>query len=291
MSFQQGLSGLNAASKNLDVIGNNIANASTFGIKAVARRVRRRLRHRAQRRRRQPDRHRHRPRVGVAAVHAGQHQTTDNPMDLAINGGGFFQLTDGNSPVTYTRNGQFKIDRDGYIVNNQAAAPDRLSGRRHRRDPARPGRAAAAADRRHRARRRPRAIDMELNLDSRRRHGADGRRAFDFADADTYNNATSLDGLRRARAGRRADLYFQKAATDTWNVYVTANGTPSRRGGSRRRSTTMSFQANGGTPTAPIGPDQLNIPAPTTRPARARCRSRHRVRRWPAPPSSARISA
>ncbi|MBC7994771.1 MAG: flagellar hook-basal body complex protein, partial [Rhizobacter sp.] len=34
MSFQQGLSGLNAASKNLDVIGNNIANANTYGAKS-----------------------------------------------------------------------------------------------------------------------------------------------------------------------------------------------------------------------------------------------------------------
>lgn len=34
MSFQQGLSGLNAASKNLDVIGHNIANSNTVGFKA-----------------------------------------------------------------------------------------------------------------------------------------------------------------------------------------------------------------------------------------------------------------
>ncbi len=34
MSFQQGLSGLNASSKNLAVIGNNIANANTYGAKA-----------------------------------------------------------------------------------------------------------------------------------------------------------------------------------------------------------------------------------------------------------------
>ena len=33
MSFQQGLSGLNATSRNLDVIGNNIANAGTYGAK------------------------------------------------------------------------------------------------------------------------------------------------------------------------------------------------------------------------------------------------------------------
>ena len=33
MSFQQGLSGLNATSKNLEIIGNNIANSNTFGSK------------------------------------------------------------------------------------------------------------------------------------------------------------------------------------------------------------------------------------------------------------------
>ena len=34
MGFQQGLSGLNAASRNLDVIGHNIANANTTGMKS-----------------------------------------------------------------------------------------------------------------------------------------------------------------------------------------------------------------------------------------------------------------
>ena len=34
MSFQTGLSGLNASSKSLDVIGNNIANANTVGMKS-----------------------------------------------------------------------------------------------------------------------------------------------------------------------------------------------------------------------------------------------------------------
>jgi flagellar hook protein FlgE len=34
MSFQTGLSGLNASSRSLDVIGNNIANANTTGMKS-----------------------------------------------------------------------------------------------------------------------------------------------------------------------------------------------------------------------------------------------------------------
>ena len=35
MGFQQGLSGLNASSKSLEVIGNNIANANTYGAKVA----------------------------------------------------------------------------------------------------------------------------------------------------------------------------------------------------------------------------------------------------------------
>ena len=118
MSFQQGLSGLNATSKNLEIIGNNIANANTYGSKAA--------------------------RAEFSDVYAaalggtggsaigigvnmaavaqqfsqGNITTTSNAMDLALNGAGFFQVTDGNSPVTFTRNGQFKVDREGYIVNN-----------------------------------------------------------------------------------------------------------------------------------------------------------------------------
>lgn len=120
MSFQQGLSGLNATSKNLEIIGNNIANANTYGSKVARAEF---------------------SDVYAAALSGtggstvgigtnlaavaqqftqGNITTTSNAMDLAINGAGFFQVTDGNSPVTYTRNGQFKVDRDGYIVNNSA---------------------------------------------------------------------------------------------------------------------------------------------------------------------------
>ena len=36
MSFQQGLSGLNAAAKGLDVVSNNLANSSTVGFKSAS---------------------------------------------------------------------------------------------------------------------------------------------------------------------------------------------------------------------------------------------------------------
>jgi len=77
----------------------------------------------------------------------GNIKTTENPMDLSINGAGFFQVTDGKSPVTFTRNGQFKVDKDGLHRQQLAAEAHGLRGRRHGADPARPGRAAAAAHR------------------------------------------------------------------------------------------------------------------------------------------------
>ncbi len=49
----------------------------------------------------------------------GNISSTENPLDLAINGAGFFQVSDGKGPVTYSRNGQFKVDREGFIVNNR----------------------------------------------------------------------------------------------------------------------------------------------------------------------------
>ncbi len=64
---------------------------------------------------------------GRAAVHAGQHHaSTNNPLDIAINGSGFFRMSD-NGTITYTRNGQFQLDKDGYIVNADGLHADRLS--------------------------------------------------------------------------------------------------------------------------------------------------------------------
>ena len=265
MSFQQGLSGLNSTSKSLEVIGNNIANASTFGAKssraefadmyatsmsggsasAIG--------------------------IGVTLAAVSQQFTqgnivaTGNPMDLALNGAGFFQVTDGRSPVTYTRNGQFKVDRDGYVVNNGG---DRLLGY-----PAdgtgtiQPGRAETiklptagitptASSR----------ITMEMNLDARAAVTLPSAGPMiDFAGAKTYNNATSLTAYDAKGQDVALTYYFQKAATDTWNVYVTANGVPisTDASGNPTPTTTISVPFNGGTPTAPVGTVPINIPAST----------------------------
>ena len=265
MSFQQGLSGLNATSKNLEVLGNNIANANTYGAKAARAEF--------------SDMYANALNgagtnsIGIGTNLAAVAQqftqgnivTTENPMDLSINGAGFFQVTNGKDPVSYSRNGQFKVDRDGYIINNQK---ERLMGY-----PAdgggviQPG--LAAPLQMPTAGITPSAstkIRMELNLDSRAGTTMPAATPLiDLTDPKTYNNASSLTVYDAKGQDVALTYYFQKSATDTWNVYVTANGTPLATDalGNPAASTTISFPANGGTPTAPVGTVTLNIPAST----------------------------
>lgn len=118
MGFQQGLSGLNVSAKSLEAIGNNIANSNTVGFKSAM--------------------------AQFADVYAaslggggagqvgigssvpkiaqlftqGNVTTTSNPLDLAVNGDGLFRLSN-NGVITYSRNGQFQVDKNGYIINPQ----------------------------------------------------------------------------------------------------------------------------------------------------------------------------
>jgi flagellar hook protein FlgE len=262
MSFQQGLSGLNATSKNLEVIGNNIANANTYGEKAsraeFADMVAASINGASS----------VTPGIGtnLAAVAQqftqGNITTTENPLDLAINGNGFFQLNSGGS-VEYTRNGQFKLDRDGYVVNNQKQQlMGYLADNVGTIQPglARPLQLPTGGI-------SPQAtstIKVEMNLDARSKVTVPGGGApTDLADASTYNNATSVVVYDDKGQDVALTYYFQKAATDQWNVFVTANGTPiaADASGNPLPSTTIVFPSNGSSPTAPVGTVALNIPA------------------------------
>ena len=121
MSFQQGLSGLNAASKNLDVIGHNIANSNTVGFKAsraefaemVASAIGSAGGSGAG--------------IGVETANVAQQFTqgnlniTGNNLDVAINGNGFFMLKLPDQTQAYTRAGNFKLDKVGNMVTNDGA--------------------------------------------------------------------------------------------------------------------------------------------------------------------------
>ncbi len=122
MSFQTGLSGLNVASQTLDVIGNNIANANTVGMKE-SRTEFADLVASAFGSGGSTDT----PGIGVSTATISQQFTqgtisiTGNNLDLAVNGGGFFQVTRTDGTIAYTRDGQFKLDKDGNIITNTGA--------------------------------------------------------------------------------------------------------------------------------------------------------------------------
>lgn len=112
-------SGLNAYSAAIDVIGNNLANTSTIGFKSgrtlfgnvlsSAMSV--------------PSLQQNPSGVTVQAVQPlfsqGSLENTDNPLDFAINGNGFFIVKDPsqNNATFYTRDGEFSLNSSGNLVN------------------------------------------------------------------------------------------------------------------------------------------------------------------------------
>jgi flagellar hook protein FlgE len=86
--------------------------------------------------------------------------------------------------------------------------------------------------------------------------------AIDFNDPTTYNNATSVTVYDAKGQDVALTYYFQKAATDTWNVFITANGAPINGTlAAPIATTTINFPSNGGAPTSPVGPTAFDIPA------------------------------
>jgi flagellar hook protein FlgE len=118
MSFQTALSGLNSTSRSLDVIGNNIANANTVGMKSSRAEFSSLMSAKMG--------SVGSPGTGVSVSTAqnftqGNVIATGNDLDMAINGTGFFQLTNMDGTTGYTRDGQFKLDKFDSIVTNTGA--------------------------------------------------------------------------------------------------------------------------------------------------------------------------
>ena len=266
MSFQQGLSGLSAASKNLEVIGNNVANSNTYGEKssraefadmyasamtgASGNAVQAGIG------------------VQISTVaqqfNQGNITPTGNPLDLAINGSGFFQTQDASNQTQYTRNGQFKVSDAGNIVNDQGnkllgypadaqgnivqGAPQPLQLPTSGIDPQQTTKST-----------------IEFNLDARSAvtTPASGP-AIDFTNQATYNNATSVTMFDAKGQDVAVSYYFQKTGTDQFNVYATANGTTvGGTAGAPSPIASLQYSTDGSTLISPSGPITLNIPAST----------------------------
>jgi flagellar hook protein FlgE len=249
MSFQHGLSGLSAAARNLDVIGNNVANANTVGAKSSRVEF--------------ADMYANSltglsaatTGIGVAVSSVAQQFTqgdivsTQNPLDMAINGRGFFRVSM-EGATQYTRNGQFRMDKDGYIVTAQGA---RLTG--YQVDA---GGATAngtptelkisTAD----ISPKPTAMARaQLNLDAR---DAAITAPFDSSDPDTYHSAMSMSVYDSLGRDHQVTLYYRKTAGNTWEVRAAADGTDVPG-----VAATLNFNT-GGTMTTPTGPFNLTIP-------------------------------
>jgi len=242
MAFQQGLSGLNSSSKALDVISNNVANAGTVGFKVA---------------------NAHfsdvfaasltgagASQVGIGTSLAGVVQqftqgnitTTNNPLDISINGGGFFRMSQ-NGAITFSRNGQFHLDKSGYIVNDGdlrltgyaadgsglivPSTPTELQLSSADQPPVATGASVGAFQ----------GVRGNINLDSRETAPStawSSGPALNAAPATTlwspnpasYNYSTALSVYDTLGNAHTLTYYFVKTATaGEWEVYANVDGT------------------------------------------------------------------
>jgi len=125
--------GMQAQALNLDVISNNLANVNTSGFKK-SRAEFQDLLYETIKPAGTPSSqdtevptgiqlgHGTRPSTVLKIFSQGNMENTQNELDLAIEGDGFFQIVLPNGETAYTRDGAFKLDSDGRIVNSDGFA-------------------------------------------------------------------------------------------------------------------------------------------------------------------------
>ena len=223
MPFAIALSGLNAASADLGVTANNVANVNTTGFKMSRAQFSEVFA------------------VGTQSVSSsaagsgvrlsaiaqqftqGNIDFTDNALDLAIGGEGFFVISD-NGARSYTRSGAFGVDNQGNIVNAQGARlqayPFAGNGLFNTGTPqdlqltigANPPAATTQA-----------AFGINLPADA----PVPSNPVFDPTDPSSFNHTTSVTVYDTLGAAHTATVYFIKdAVPNTWNTEVEINGTP-----------------------------------------------------------------
>jgi len=227
MAFQQGLSGLASSARALDVISSNVANASTVGFKASNAVF--------------ADNFASAMTGAMSSIQIGAGgmvntvrqnfaqgglTTTSNPLDMAINGSGFFQIERTNGTTAYSRNGQFDLDKDGYIVTPLG---EKLMGYQTRVGDTvslvgtgtptpiyvpPQGLGAKATE----------EANIRANLDSSQAVPANG--TFSETDPASYNSMTSIRVYDSLGNEHQLSLYFVKLATpdNTWNVRTFLDG-------------------------------------------------------------------
>jgi flagellar hook protein FlgE len=222
MSFGIALSGINAAQSDLNVTANNIANSNTTGFKqsrsefselfAISPQGVSKTQTGAG--------------VKIAAVAQqftqGNIEATNNSLDLALSGQGFFILSDAGASA-YTRSGAFQTNNAGYVVNAEgqrlqvypptAAGAFNTTSLSDLRLVTGDSAPAATAN-----------ADIVFNLPSNALPPAIA--VFDPTNTASYNNSTSMTVYDSLGAAHTASMYFVKTATaNSWDSHLYIDGT------------------------------------------------------------------
>ncbi len=222
MSFNIALSGLNAAQKDLDVTSNNIANVNTVGFKESRAEF--------------VDVYAAsllsagKTKVGDGVLTAdvaqqfsqGSIQFTNNSLDLAITGNGFFATVPelGSLETSYTRAGQFSLNADNFVVNSGgghllgfpvnsdgSSSSVSLSTATPVRIPTSSGAPTPSSE-----------VDIRMNLPAGDVPPANP--VFDPTDPLTFNNSTSVTIFDSLGDDHIMTYYFVKSAANSWNMFT-----------------------------------------------------------------------
>jgi len=222
MPFRLALSGLNAAQSDLTVTANNIANVATTGFKGSRAEFADLFATSQQ---------------GVSSTAIGNGvkvanvsqmfsqgniDFTDNSLDLAMSGQGFFVMND-NGALSYSRAGAFQVDNNGFVVNAKQQRlqvyPPLTNGGFNTG-----GLADLSLSTGVSAPQATTKVDALLNLPASAK--APTSATFDPADTSSYNNATSLTVYDSLGAAHTASMYFIKTATpNAWQTRLYVDGT------------------------------------------------------------------
>lgn len=219
MGFSTALSGLNAATNNLTVIGNNIANSNTTGFKESRSEF--------------VDQYadsiagmsKLQPGSGVRLAQVAQQfnqgnvELTGNTLDLAINGEGFYTMASNPADTAshvYTRNGAFHVNKDGIITNSQGQAllAYKPNGSTVAAGFSTGNLTTVAMNTGAGSPVATSKIDLDVNLDSTR---PTLTTTFNPLDSSTYNNETSVTVYDSLGVSHKLTTYFSAGATTVGN--------------------------------------------------------------------------
>ncbi|MGH8506012.1 MAG: flagellar hook protein FlgE [Stenotrophobium sp.] len=244
MSFGIALSGLNAAQADLNTTANNIANSSTTGFKQSSAQFGDIYQSSAYG-------------LSTQQIGSGVHLTqvaqnfqqgtvniTNNPLDMAISGSGFFTLSD-NGSMVYSRAGNFSTDRNGYVVNGTGQALQvfpPIAGGNGFNTGSLSSLQLSTGD-------NPPSASTEIAAQFNLPSSSTPPQVATFSDTDpnSYNQTTSVTTYDSLGAAHTTSLFFVAGATaNDWTMYSTTDGT------AMPGSTALTY-SNAGVLTTPVG--------------------------------------